>query len=73
MTTFEIPLTPEPQRFEVDLGGRAVRMTLRWKEVDEGGWSLDLDGDDGAPIIGGLPLVTGIDLLEQYQIGRAHV
>lgn len=75
-SAFEIPLTPEPQRFSIRLAGKDYRVTLRWFDppatlVDAGqpaGWALDLadDSDAATPLLAGLPLVTGINLLEQY-------
>jgi hypothetical protein len=64
---YTIPLTPEPQSFGIALGGREYRLTVRWFETPEGGWHLDMEEPDGeAPLIMGIPLVTGCDLLEQY-------
>jgi hypothetical protein len=67
MTPYEIPLTPEPQSFSIALGGVEYRLTVRWAEATEGGWLLDIQTTDNAtPLITGIPLVTGADLLEQY-------
>ena len=33
----------------------------------EVGWTLDIGEPDGTAIISGIPLVTGINLLAQYQ------
>lgn len=73
MKSFVIPLTPEPQRFSIRLAGRDYRVTVRWFEPpalvgQPGGWALDIadDTDAANPILCGLPLVTGINLLEQY-------
>lgn len=66
-TTYIIPLTPEPQAFGITLAGRELRLTLRWLEVDEGGWVLDIHEPEGASaIVCGIPLVGGADLLEPY-------
>ena len=67
MTDYIIPLTPDPQSFSIVLAGREYRLTVRWFAVDEGGWVLDIaEPDNAAPILAGLPLVTGCDLFEQY-------
>ena len=64
---YPIPLSPEPQSFGIVLAGREYRLTVRWTEAEEGGWLLDIqEPDKAAPIIMGLPLVTGCDLLEPY-------
>ena len=68
MKIYEIHLTPTPQRFTVDLNGRKMLITLRWKETHEGGWSMDIaDSVTGHPLVLGLPLVAGVDLLEPYK------
>ncbi len=68
MKRFEIPLSPNPQRVTVDLNGREVLATFRWKETHEGGWTVDItDPATNAPLIHGLPLVAGVDLLEPYK------
>ncbi len=68
MKLHEIPLTPTPQRFTVNLNGREVFMTLRWKETHAGGWTVDItDSRTNTPLIHGLPLVAGVDLLEPYR------
>ncbi len=66
-TSYTIPLTPEPQSFGISLAGREYRLTVRWMDAEEGGWMLDIqEPEKAAPIIMGLPLVTGCDLLEPY-------
>lgn len=64
---YTIPLTPEPQSFGITLSGREYRLTVRWLAAAEAGWTLDIEEPDrAAPLIMGIPLVTGCDLLEQY-------
>lgn len=68
MQTFEIPLTPVPQTFNISLNGRSVTLTIRWKETVEGGWSLDIDDAvTGLPLAHGIPMVTGVDLLAPFK------
>lgn len=67
MTTYIIPLTPEPQAFGITLAGREYRLTVRWCDAPEGGWLLDAQSpDNAAPILMGVPLVSGCDLLAPY-------
>lgn len=72
MRIFEIPLSPEPQTFTITLSGRELRLTVRWFEppavvAEPGGWVMDMArAVDNAPIVAGVPLVTGADLLEPY-------
>lgn len=64
---YTIPLDPEPQSFGITLAGKEYRLTVRWFAAEEGGWHLDIqEPDNAAPLIMGLPLVTGCDLLEQF-------
>ncbi|MDP3351808.1 MAG: hypothetical protein Q8S92_22715 [Hydrogenophaga sp.] len=64
--TFQIPLTPSPQRFGITLGGLDYRLTLQHRNAPEGGWVLDIGNNQDEPIVLGIPLVTGANLLEQY-------
>lgn len=66
MANFEIPLSPEPQRFNITLSGAQYHMTVIWRNVETGGWVLDIADFSGNPIIQGIPLVTGVNLLDQY-------
>ena len=66
MTTYsEIPLIPAPQTFTARLQGVVYNLRVTWC-VPSQTWVLDISDIDDAPIILGIPLVTGADLLEQY-------
>ena len=64
MQSFEIPLTPVPQTFNVSLVGVLYQFTLQWR--DPAGWFLDIADSNGNAIVSGIPLVTGVDLLAPY-------
>lgn len=64
---FKIPLTPTPQLFTVQLSGIDYQINLTYKNTDEGGWIIDILDLDNNPIVSGIPLVTGANLLEQYR------
>lgn len=65
---YRIPLkVGTPQYFEATLGGVAYRLTLKYRNVEQGGWCLDIADANGTSIIAGLPLVTGADLLAQHK------
>jgi predicted Zn-dependent protease with MMP-like domain len=66
MTTYEIPLSPSPQTFSILLVGVLYQLTVRYADAPEGGWMLDIADQAGNDILNGAPLVTGHDLLEQY-------
>lgn len=65
-TYFEIPLTPEPQTFSIVLGGNTYRVSLIWRENEQAGWVMDLADINNVPLVCGIPLVTGQNLLMQY-------
>lgn len=64
---YEIPLTPVAQKFNITLAGKAYTLTFGWNDADQGGWVLDIADSSGVPLINGIPLVTGADLLAQYE------
>ena len=64
---FEIPLYPSPQRFGVALNGVRYRLTLTYRDADMGGWFVDIADASDNPIACGIPLVTGHDMLEQFE------
>jgi len=66
MANFEIPLSPSPQTFTISLSGTDYRLTVQWRNAEGAGWTLDIADSGGSPIIEGIPLVTGVNLLEQY-------
>lgn len=65
LTPYEIPLSPEPQRFTVQLGGKARKVRLYWCR-DGQCWCVDFRESDGTALALGVPLVTGCDLLAAY-------
>lgn len=65
-TFYEIPLDPRPQRFSIALAGTTYNLTVRYRNADEAGWTLDIADANKAAIVQGIPLVTGANLLAQY-------
>lgn len=67
MAIFEIPLqVGTPQTFPITLSGVQYELTLIYRNVSQGGWFLDIADQNSNPIVQGIPLVTGVNLLEQY-------
>lgn len=66
MTAYEIPLTPEAQTFQISLGSKQYRLTFKWNEVSSC-WLLDIQDAQDVPLVMGIPVVTGTDLLKQYK------
>jgi hypothetical protein len=68
MSLYKIPLSPNPQTFNINLADKEYRLTVRWNAAIEGGWQLDIaTADRGEPILSGIPIVTGADLLGPYE------
>jgi hypothetical protein len=62
----EIPLIPAPQSFRVQLVGVFYAMSVRWC-IPAGAWMLDIADANDEPIVCAIPLITGADLLAQYE------
>jgi len=64
MQAIEIPLTPDNQHFQVALGGVNYSLRIVWRDV--AGWIMDVQNARGVVMLTGVPLVPGVDLLEQF-------
>ncbi|UGB47004.1 hypothetical protein LQ772_06850 [Frateuria edaphi] len=62
---FEIPLSARSQRCSVTLLNVNYQLAVQWRAA-AGQWVLDLLDASGNPVVQGLPLVTGSDLLGQF-------
>lgn len=66
-TPREVPLHPFNQRFTISLAGVEYTVLAYWSQA-AGCWVLDLyDSTGEAALLCGTPLVTGSDLLEQFE------
>lgn len=66
LQTALIPFTNVPQEFEITLADRELILVNKWNEPSQC-WLIDIiDAVTGNPIVAGIPMVTGCDLLEQY-------
>lgn len=63
MIVSEIPLSPDNQKFSIEIAGTQWRMSIIWRDP---WWVLNLAGSSGKALITGIPLVTDVDLLAQY-------
>ena len=64
-TSYEIPLTPAAQSFSIQLGGQTYQIYMRWNKFSNI-WVVDISNSLGNPLVQGIPLVTGANLLEPY-------
>ena len=62
---YEIPLVADPQKLNITLAGVSYRLTVTWNDAAQI-WNLDIADADGVPILEGIALVAGVNLLEQY-------
>lgn len=68
MDIFLLPLLNVPQEFFITMSERELRIVNKWNDSLEGGWVLDIyDDNTNLPIIMNIPLITGANLLEQYE------
>ena len=74
MTTLfaEIPLSSNPVQFGIVLSGVRYELTFVYRNADLTvcggcGWTVDIADTFGNPILCGVPLVIGADLLSQYR------
>lgn len=65
-TPFEIPLIAANQAFATTVSGAEYGLKLKWNGAASC-WMLDISDATGNPLVSGIPLITGADLLEQYR------
>jgi hypothetical protein len=66
-TVFQLPITPgTAQTFLTPINGVLYTLRFYFKDTPEAGWTLDISDNSGEPIVCGIPLVTGADMLAQY-------
>ena len=64
-TPYEIPLAAQNQQFTIALAGVTYTLKFRWC-APATAWTLNISDQLGNPIVSGLQVVTGADLLEQF-------
>lgn len=68
MAVFQIPLLNTPQKFNITLNETEYTIVNKWNDLEDGGWLLDIyDFNSSEPIVMAVPLVTGVNLLEQLE------
>ena len=70
-TVYEIPTGGGATFFNIALAGTTYQFVLLYRDAQSScaggcGWVLDINDTLGNPIVCGISLVTGIDLLAQY-------
>lgn len=65
ITVYELPLSSVPQIQTISIGGTFYQITTRWNPTASC-WIMDIADATGNPLLAGVPLITGADLLEQF-------
>ena len=65
--SYKIPLISQAQKLNIQLGTDFYYLRLRYCFTPMGGWIMDIYDNLANPLICGMPLVTGCDLLGQYE------
>ena len=63
---YEIPTSNIPQTFTIQLAGVSYNLTLFWNDQNAS-WVLNIADADNNMLVGGIPVITGADLLAQYE------
>lgn len=66
MSIFEIPLSPASQSFQITMNNVVYMLVVVWNGAANC-WVLDINDGSGNGLIQGIPLITGVDLLAQYE------
>lgn len=64
MAIYEIPLNNSNQKFKISLSGKNYKLRTIYR-VDT--WFLDIFEADDTPLVCGIPLVMGDNILAQFQ------
>ena len=63
---FELPLSGSDEQFNVSILGTEYTFIVQYRDEPYFCWMLDLLTNNGDPIVRGIPLVTGVDLLSPF-------
>ena len=67
MAFYEIPLQPTNQNIRISILNVTYIIRTYYCDRENGGWVIDISDSGGNPILQGIPLITGADLLGQYE------
>lgn len=66
MAILEIPLNPYPELFQIEINGTPFYLRTHWNVAMQR-WTIDVGLGENDWLIRNLALVSGVDLLEQYE------
>jgi hypothetical protein len=64
-TPYLIPLIPQNQELDISLNSTTYHLIIKWNGFSSA-WILYIEDSQKNPLLSGIPMVTGCDLLEQY-------
>lgn len=67
MAFYEIPLQPTNQNIRISILNVTYIIRTYYCDRENGCWVIDISKSDGTALVQGIPLVTGADLLGQYE------
>lgn len=64
----EIPLIAQNQTLTTTLAGVTYQLAVTWRDApaNNGGWVLDISDENANPLVQGIAMVTGADLMAQH-------
>jgi hypothetical protein len=65
-TVYEIPLSSKAQFMAIELGAILYKLNFYWN-APNATWMLDIADANDVPLVQGIPIVTGLDLLAPYK------
>ena len=65
-TIYEFPLRPEAQQIQIALADIEYTVRFGWCDAPGGGWFIDMTDIDGTPLLRGLALTAGENVLQQF-------
>lgn len=65
-TIWEVPLTPRAQTMNITIGSTQYVLHIQFNKISNT-WIMDIGDVFDAPLVYGIPLVTGTDLFGQFR------
>jgi hypothetical protein len=65
-SAFDLPVQPYPMIFGISVRDVSYGFRTQYRETPEGGWLMDLMDGNALPLARGIPLVSGLDLMYQF-------
>ena len=65
MPVYNVPLTNKNQTLQTSLLGITYILTVRWNALANL-WYLDINDANNTPILNGVPMTAGVNLLKQF-------